>query len=111
MPDRAAADALRARANTPECATPEDALAGAILAAREEPDSSRLYDASFGHYAAADAGWYWEMKFLRQVGMTSDAGQGDTFEQRVRRLIAKWKEDVAMHAERAGSNDSRQRLT
>jgi hypothetical protein len=81
-----------------ECATAEDALAAAIVAAADIPEDMELYDATFGQYAATESGWWWELKFLRTVGTTSHAGSGDGFARRTGRIIQLWKQSVARYA-------------
>jgi hypothetical protein len=83
----------------PACKTAEDALAAAIVAAADMEEDVELYDATFGRYADLDAGWWWELKFLRTLGMTSHAGSGDAFAKRAGRIISLWTQSVARYAD------------
>jgi hypothetical protein len=106
MPDRAAADALRARANTPKCATPKDALAAALLAATEHPLNVVLSDITFGRYAAEGAGWYWELKFTQVIGMTTYAGETDSLDRRIKSIVTRWDKDIARYEGTPGNDET-----
>jgi hypothetical protein len=83
----------------PACRTAEDALAAAIIAAVDVPEDMELYEAMFGQYAATEEGWWWGLRFMHTIGMTSQAGVGDSFAQKTKRIIQAWSTDVAKYRE------------
>ena len=75
--------------------TKNEVLAFALECAQRQPMEEMLSDIMFGRYAAADAGWYWELKFTRTLGMTGAAkAYDDTFIRRAHVIIEKWARDT-----------------
>ena len=75
--------------------TKNEVLALALECAQRQPAEEILSDLMFGRYAAQDAGWYWELKFTRTLGMTGGAkSNGDTFLRRAHVIIERWVRDT-----------------
>jgi hypothetical protein len=83
---------------TQKALTKTEVLAQALRCAIERPMEEVISDLNFGRYAAEDNGWYWEIKFTRTFGMTSQAkSDGDTMDRRLHLIVERWASDCARY--------------
>lgn len=82
----------------PQCPDAEAALTAALDVALGQPPHHRLFEVTFGRFAAAEAGWWYSLRFLVEFTLNENT-TNETIVARMDKIIRAWAADVVKYRE------------